>query len=143
MSGINVGRWIGSGVAAGMFIWVAEGAASLIYMDAVEAALAAHGLAMEMNGTTLALTVMVSLLAGLVLMFFYAAARPRFGPGPTSAVKVAVALWCGGILISLIGYGMVGLYPPWILLLWAFVGLAELVLAGLIGGWIYREGPRA
>lgn len=141
MGGINVGRWIGSGVAAGIFIWVAEGAASLMYMDAVTAALAAHGLAMEMNGGTLALTFVVSLLAGLVLMFFYAAARPRFGPGPASAVKVAVALWCGGFLISLIGYGMVGLYPPGILVIWAFVGLTELIFAGLIGSWIYREGP--
>lgn len=53
-------------------------------------------------------------------MFLYAAARPRFGAGPKTAVIVAVAMWAGGYLLSLVGYHMLGLYP---------------------GGWIYREGP--
>jgi hypothetical protein len=140
MGGIDVGRWIGSGIAAGMFVWVVEGAASLLYMDEMVAALEAHGLAMEMSPSVLALTIVVSLLLGLVLMFFYAAARPRFGAGPGTAVRVAVALWAGGTLIALIGHGMVGLYPGGMLAIWAVVGLVETVLAAMIGGWIYREG---
>jgi hypothetical protein len=47
----------------------------------------------------------------LVLTFLYAAMRPRFGAGPKTAVIAAVAFWSGGYVLSLIGYGMVGLYP--------------------------------
>jgi len=118
-----------------------EGAASLLYMEEVESALAAHGLEMGVSGATLMLATLLSLLVGLVLMFFYAAARPRFGPGPATAVKVAVALWCGGLLVSVIGYAMIGLYPGSILVVWGIVGLVEMILAALLGGWIYREGP--
>lgn len=139
MGGINVGRWLAGGVAAGILIWVFEGVASVLYMGEVEAALAAHNLSMEMSAGMFLLTITVSLLVGLTLVFFYAAARPRFGPGPRTAVIVAVALWFGSYLISLLGYGMLGLFPGGLLVMWAVVGLIELILASLLGGWVYRE----
>jgi hypothetical protein len=139
MKGINVSRWVLSGVAAGIVMWLVEGAASMLYMDEMEAALAAHDLAMAVTPGMIATTVLVSLIAGLVLMFLYAAIRPRFGAGPKTAVIAAVALWFGGYLLSLIGYGMVGLYPAGLLTMWGAVGLAEMIIAALIGGAIYRE----
>jgi hypothetical protein len=140
MSGINVNRWLAGGVAAGILIWVLEGLSSmLLYMDEVEAALAAHSMSMELSAGVMVLAVVISLIVGLTLVFFYAAARPRFGPGPRTAIIVAVALWFGGWLPSLIGYGMIGLYPTGLLIQWAIVGLVELILAALLGGVIYRE----
>lgn len=41
MGGIDVGRWLGGGLAAGALIWVLEGVASVLYMDRMEAAAAA------------------------------------------------------------------------------------------------------
>lgn len=139
MGGIHVGRWLGGGIAAGALIWVLEGVASMMYMDQLEAALAAHDLAMEMSAGTMVLTVVVSLLVGLTLVFFYAAARPRFGPGPRTAILVAVVFWIGGFLVALLGYAMIGLYPGGLLVKWGVVGLLEVVVATLLGGWIYRE----
>lgn len=139
MSGINVNRWLAGGVAAGALIWILEGLGSFIYMDQMEAALEAHSLSMEMSAGVMVLTVVVSLIAGLTLIFFYAAARPRFGPGPKTAAIVAVALWFGGWLLSLIGYQMMGLYPTGLLIQWGIQGLVELILAALLGGVIYRE----
>lgn len=139
MSGINVGRWLAGGVAAGVVIWLIEGGASVLYMDDMETALQAHGLAMEMTLGVWAITVLVSLLVGLTLVFFYAAARPRFGAGPRTAIMVAVALWIGGYLVSLLGYQMLDLFPAGMLAMWAVVGLVELLVAGLVGGWLYRE----
>jgi hypothetical protein len=140
MGGINVNRWLAGGVAAGILIWVMEGITSmLLYMDDMEAALTAHSLSMELSAGVMVLTVVVSLIAGLTLIFFYAAARPRFGPGPKTAVIVAVGFWFGGWLLSLIGYQMIGLYPTGLLIQWGIVGLVELILAALLGGVIYRE----
>jgi hypothetical protein len=81
----------------------------------------------------------VSLIVGFALVFFYAAARPRFGPGPKTAVIVAVALWVGGYLLNLLGYRMIGLFPAGMLVLWGAIGLVEMILAGILGAWIYRE----
>lgn len=139
MGKINVGRWLASGVAATMLIWVIEGAASMIYMEDMQARLSELGLSMDMTTATWVLTIVVSLLVGLVLMFLYVAARPRFGAGPKTAVIAAVAMWLGGYVVSLIGYYMVGLYAAGMLALWGVVGLVELILAALLGGWIYRE----
>ncbi len=139
MGTINVGRWVMGGVVAGILIWIIEGLASALYMEQMQAAMEAHGLSMEMSAGVWVLSVVVSLLAGLVLVFFYAAARPRFGPGPRTAVIVAVALFVGGYLLSLVGYHMLGLFPDTMLVTWGIIGLVEWILATLAGGWIYRE----
>lgn len=139
MRGINVGRWIVGGVAAGVVMWLIEGAASILYMRDMQTALESHGLSMEISAGTFLISVVVSLIAGLTLVFFYAAARPRFGPGPKTALVVAVALWTGGYLLSLLGYHMLGLFPVRLLTVWGTVGLVEMILAALVGGWIYRE----
>jgi hypothetical protein len=140
MSSINTGRWIVSGIVAGLVLWLFEGVASLLYKDDMTAALEAHGMSVETTAGIVILSVVVSLIAGLTLMFFYSAARPRFGPGPRTAVIVAFWLWVGGYLLSLLGYRMLGLFPGGLLATWAVVGLVEMIVAGLIGGWIYREG---
>ncbi len=139
MGKINVGRWLAGGIVAGVIVWLLEGVGAMLYMDDMEAALQAHDLAMELSVGVMLLTVVVSLLVGLTLVFFYAAARPRFGPGAKTAVIVAVALWFSGLLINLIGYGMIGLYPMGMLTIWGVQGLVEMVVASLVGGWIYRE----
>jgi hypothetical protein len=139
MGGINVGRWLAGGVAAAVVIFALEGVSSVFYLDQMMASLADHGLGMEMSGSATGLTVLVSLISGLVLIFFYAAARPRFGPGPRTAILVAVVLWFGGYLLSLVGYHMVGVYPTSLLVIWGAVGLVEMIIAALVGGWIYKE----
>lgn len=139
MGGINTGRWLAGGLAAGMVVWLIEGAASMLYMGDMEAALRAMGLSMEMTAPIWALTVVMSLITGLALVFFYAAARPRFGPGPKTAAIVAVGLWASGVLLSLLGYYMIGMYPTQMLVTWGVVGLVEMIIAGMVGGWVYRE----
>jgi hypothetical protein len=139
MSGINTSRWLAGGAVAGIVIWLLEGLASLLYMDEMQTALEGFGLSMEMTASVWALTVVVSLISGLVLVFLYAAARPRFGPGPKTAMIMACALWLGGWLLSLIGYHMIGMYPTGMLVKWGVIGLVEVNIAAIVGAWIYRE----
>jgi hypothetical protein len=144
MRGINIRRLLLSGVAAGFVIWLIEGAgAVMLYMELMEARLAELGLSMEMSGSVMAITMGVSLITGFSIMFFYAAVRPRFGPGPGTAILVAVMLWLGGYFLSLVGYYLAGIYPNHLLVQWGAVGLVEMMLAALLGGWIYREAPAA
>ena len=143
MGGINVARWLASGFAAAVIIFLTEGIASVFYMEEMEASLEALGIAMEMSASNWILAILVSLILGMVIMFFYVAARPRFGPGPKTAILSATVLWFGGTLLSLIGYQMIGLYPTGMLVGWGVVGLVEMNLAALVGGWIYREEEAA
>ena len=139
MYGININRWLLGGLVAGVIMWLAEGAASMLYMADMEAAMAAHGLSMVTGTGTVLISLAVSLIAGLVLVFLYAAARSRFGPGPKTAAKMAAVMWLGGYLLSILGYKMMGLFPDRMLMLWAVAGLAEMVVASIAGAWVYHE----
>jgi hypothetical protein len=140
MAGINVRRLLASGFVAGVLIWLVEGAGAVfLYMELLESRLAELGLSMEMSGFHMSVTALVSLVVGYTLMFFYVGVRPRFGPGPLTAILVAVAFWLGGYVVALVGYFLAGIYPNHLLVQWGAVGLLEMVAATLLGGWIYRE----
>lgn len=139
MKGINVGRWLAGGITAGIVIWILEGAASMFYLADMEAAMAAHNLSMEYGVSAIVISIVVSLLVGLTMIFFYAGIRPRFGPGPRTALIVAVAYWVGGYFVSLLGYQLMGLFPTGMLVTWGVLGLVEMILAALAGAWMYRE----
>ncbi len=139
MGGINMPRVLLGGFLAAVIIFVLEGIGSLLYFEDLKAALEAHGLSAEMSGPSFLIPVFTTLITGFVLVFFYAAARPRFGPGPMTAVTIAVLLWFGGYLLSILGIAMIGLFPTSMLVLWAVIGLVEMVLAGVAGAWVYQE----
>lgn len=139
MKGINVNRWILGGIAAGVVMWIVEGLASMLYMKDMQAAMEAHNLSVEMDAGMWILSIVVSLILGLALVFFYAAFRPRFGAGAKTALIVVVAFWIGSYLLSLIGYHMMGLFPIKLLVMWGIVAFIEMAAATLLGGWIYRE----
>ena len=139
MGGINIGRWLAGGFAAAVVTFLMEGLWSTMYMDQAEAAMANLGLSMDMTGATWVLAIVVSLILGMALVFFYAVARARFGPGPMTAIKITVAFWASGYLLQLIGYHMGGFYPDALLVMWSWQGLVSMVLAALVGGFIYKE----
>lgn len=139
MGKFNLNRWAAASVAAGLLMWICEGAASTLYMADMEAAMKAHNLSMDMSAGIIAFGLGISLIAGFAMMFFYAASLPRFGAGVKTATLVAIVLWCGGYLLSLLGYHMVGLYPAGMLVQWGAVGLIEMVLAAALGARIYRD----
>ena len=74
-----------------------------------------------------------------MLVFLYVAMRPRFGPGPRTAVVAALTLWVARWVSTALYYRAVALFADRMLVVWLAVGLAGLVAASLVGGWIYRE----
>jgi len=139
MGKFNVKRWVLAGLAAGVLMWLCEGAGSALYMAEMEAAMKAHNLSMEMSAAVLGLGLAASLCAGFTMMFFYAMTLPRLGAGLRTALTVAAALWLGGYLLSLLGYHMLGLFPVRLLTLWGAIGLVEMCLAAALGAKIYRD----
>lgn len=65
--------------------------------------------------------------------------RPRFGPGPRTAVIAGITIWLAGYVplsMSLLNRELLTGSELWISLSW---GLAEACIATLAGAWIYRE----
>jgi len=136
---INTGRWIAGGVVAGVLMWIIEGAASQMYFAEMMTALDKAGLSVAMDAGMVAATVLVSLLVGFGVVFFYAMARQRIGAGPRTAIIVGAAAFVFFYLPGLLGYQMIGLYPGPLILKWAVIGFVEMVVVSVAGAWIYRD----
>lgn len=139
MGGINVGRWILGGLLAGVIFNLFEFAGNMMFREKWEAAAAAHNLPTEGSPVY----VLMGFIGGLVAVWFYAAARTRFGPGPGTAVKVAIVYWVGGYFMATLAYCAMGLFPAGLLVPWGIISLIEVVVATVAGAWLYREAPVA
>ena len=87
-----------------------------------------------------------TIVLGLMLAWLYAAIRPRFGPGPLTALKAGGFLWVATWLVYYVwlapsGRGLLFLKPSMTALALAWE-LAGVLLAALAVGWIYREGKQ-
>lgn len=78
------------------------------------------------------------IIVGLLLVWTYAAIRPRFGPGMKTSVYAALLIWILGSLFAL-GYRMMGMMSWGLWCAYAIVWLVALIIAASVGGRIYTE----
>ena len=76
---------------------------------------------------------------GLLAVFLYAAFRPRFGPGPATALIAGATLFASVGVVLLLSLHQHGLLAGWKLAVTAVWTLAELCIAALAGSWLYRQ----
>ena len=141
MGKINWNRVVLGGIVAGLVMLVVD----LVALEAVagadfNAALQALGKpAMEHGAGTVAFFAGLDVLAGIGLVWLYAAIRPRYGPGPKTAAIAAGAVWFFGVFLNSWFENQIGLFPPSLLVKLAIVSLVELGLGTQAGAWLYRE----
>ena len=80
-------------------------------------------------------------LLGFIAVWLYAAIRPRFGPGPKTAIIAGLVVWALSHLWSgvYLGNGYAGIIPTklaWVPVIW---GLFEAILGTLAGAALYKE----
>jgi hypothetical protein len=83
--------------------------------------------------------VVITFVLGIVIVLGYAAIRPRFGPGPKTAIIAGLFAWFGVVVygnIIALGLGMVPSNVFAIVLGWEVV---EYLLAALVGAALYKE----
>ena len=125
MGQINTGRVILGGLVAGLVINIGETILNIPILGAEsDAALQALGLE-PFGGSVIAVFVAMGFLLGLLTVWLYAAMRPRFGPGPKTAVIAGLVVWVLGVVLASIGYGMLGLFPVRLLVIVAVWDLFE------------------
>src|SRR5262245_36381973 len=93
MGKINVGRVVLGGLLAGLVFNVFEGLVTpLLLGDLMTQSLAALGKSMPESAAMMAYYVGLGFLWGIFGVWIYAAIRPRFGPGPKTALIAAMVL---------------------------------------------------
>lgn len=78
-------------------------------------------------------------LLGIATVWLYAAIRPRYGAGPKTAIRAGVVTWAVAVFLANLGNYPLGLFPTRLLVISSVVGLVEIVVATLVGAWLYRE----
>ena len=91
------------------------------------------------RATSMPLLVLWAFLACLFGVWLYAAMRPRFGPGPRTAVIAGLATWFSVTLMTALESSAFGIYPRPLVMAWVAGELIGIVVCVVIGAWFYRE----
>ena len=138
MGKINKGRVLLGGLLAGLALNIIH---MLIQMAILSEQWIEAGAALNlqpMAGYDIVVGVVKMFLVGIFLVWLYAAIRPRYGAGPKTAVVAGLAVW---FICWLIGWGcnVYMIFPCGLVGTTVGIGLVEVVLVALVGGWVYKE----
>ncbi len=138
MGGINLGRVVLGGLAAG------------VVLNCVDFVVATYLLADEMQAmiTRLRLDpvaaasitpwVIVDFVWGILIVFTYAAMRPRFGPGPKTALIAGLTLWFA-ITVVIYGFFAMGIFSSNAFYMNTIFAALGTSLGAVVGAWLYKE----
>jgi hypothetical protein len=139
MGKINFGRVLLGGLVAGVILnigeWVLNG---IVLHKEMDDFFKRCGFAQPGN-KFLAIAVVITFVLGIVMVLGYAAIRPRFGPGPKTAIIAGLFAWFGVVVYQNViatGLGMVPVNLVVMVIGWEIV---EFSLAALIGAALYAE----
>jgi len=86
-----------------------------------------------------ALFIVLDFLYGISLVYLYAAIRPRYGPGPKTAIWAGLIMWVIAVLLRELGEAPFGVIPLRLSLVGTVVGLVLMPVAALAGARFYSE----
>jgi hypothetical protein len=140
MGKINMGRVILGGLVAGIVIDVFEGVLNgAVLADQWTAYMSSLGKPAAFAVNQLVWFNLIGLLYGILTVRLYAAIRPRFGPGPRTALRAGIAIWLIGYLLPNMTYVVAGLAPQNLTIIALAVEIVEVLLAALAGAALYKE----
>jgi hypothetical protein len=78
-------------------------------------------------------------LIGIYALSLYATIRPRFGPGPKTAVIAGIGVWVPASLLAMIAPAALHLFRYRLIAIGVVLGLIEIVVGTVVGAWLYKE----
>jgi hypothetical protein len=140
--GINTSRVVAGGLVAGLVMnvsgFVVQGMLLGKRMEAEMVAVAPTLQGKGMDGASMAGRVITQFVVGILLVWLYAAMRPRFGAGPKTAMLAAFVIWLCGFLFYL-DWLYLGMMSPGLYAIVSIVMMVTLAIAAWIGGMLYKE----
>ncbi|HEY0241464.1 MAG TPA: hypothetical protein VGC52_02255 [Gemmatimonadaceae bacterium] len=140
---INTQKVIVAGIAAGVVMIVLDFVTQMMLGDRMVADMNAFQPGLGDSMGTMNTNVMIGyfimdLVIGMLLAYTYAAIRPRFGPGPKTAIIAALMFWIFGSIVSA-NYLIMGMMSRSLWLTFGLVYLICLIIASLVAGALYKE----
>ena len=140
MGKINYGRvilgGIVGGIIAGFLDWFLNG---VLMGQLWEDAMKSLNRPNAFSGAFLFCLFLTYSIGGILLVWVYAAIRPRFGAGVRTAVYTGLVVWAFVALLPNIMNAVTGLYSPRLMLYSALAGIVELVVGAIAGAALYKE----
>ena len=90
------------------------------------------------SGMAMAMPIITSFVVGFLLVWLYAAMRPRFGPGPKTAIYAALVVWLLGFLFHM-DLWLLGLTSPGTYMLATLAAVIQTIGASWVGAMLYKE----
>jgi len=144
MGKINAGRVLLGGLLAGIIInlseWFWNG---VVFMKDIQDAMAAINRPMSNSAGMMSIFILWGFLVGILAVWVYAAVRPRFGAGVKTAVRTGLMLWLLVYVQMTISMAPMNLLPARLMLIGLPVSLVEIVVATVLGAWLYKEEAAA
>jgi NhaP-type Na+/H+ or K+/H+ antiporter len=140
MHKINWTRLMIGGLSAGLVLNVLDSVVNnYLLADQWAAAMQALGKAVEPSAVAMIVFYVLGFLIGIFAVWLYAAIQPRYGAGPRTAIYAALAVWLLAYVFSGVPGVAFGILP--VVLMGAVIaaGVVEIVVATLLGAWLYRE----
>ncbi len=143
MGNINLARVLFGGLVAGLVLNIGEYVLNDVILAEQWAAFMAESGIGAYGAGQIAAFIIVTFLFGIVLIWIYAAIRPRFGAGPKTAVIAGLTMWAIGWLLIGASFIAAGIAPAGLTFTTIVWGLFEVPIAAAAGAWLYREGDGA
>ena len=83
--------------------------------------------------------IIVTFLVGILVVWWYAAIRPRFGPGPKTAALAGFAFWLSASPVQVLLGGYVLQWSSHLVVTFDAIHLIQSVAAAVVGAWPYKE----
>ena len=140
MSKINLKRVFVGGLVAGIVFLVLGFASYFLYLgDEWKPVMDDLGAPINETAGMYIFSIISCFIVGILAVWLYAAIRPRYGPGPKTAVCAGLAVWFIYCLIGFAWTGFMGMFPCKLVWIAIIVGLVQTVLGAFLGGWVYKE----
>ena len=136
MGKVNWGRVILGGLAAGVIINAFEYGGHRVLLD--EAWTAAFR-ALGKTPAGWSTFIPANFVVGILVVWFYACLRPRYGAGPKTALRAGLSAWAVFWVIPTMALVPLELFPNYLLFLVIALGLVDANLGTLLGAWLYKE----
>ena len=141
MASINTGRVVIGGLVAGVVMNACDMFWNFVVLKD-DMIVVAGKLGMDPAAATSFSTgvpwIAVDFVIGLAVVWNYAAVRPRFGPGPKTAVLAAIAPWLVATAV-VFGFTTMGLMPMGAFVRGTLTTVVSVGLGSLAGAWEYKE----
>jgi hypothetical protein len=139
MGRINTGRVVVGGLLAGLLINISEFVLNTVVIAKdMEAAMKAMNLP-PIGGAQVGMFVVLGFALGITTVWLYAAIRPRFGPGVSTAACAALTVWFLAYVYPSMFILVLHVFPTMPTCISVVWGLPEIIIAAIAGAWAYTE----